>query len=155
MPFPLVPVAIGALATAAFAAKSRRNRPVDEVTQAHRMMVYKTLVSDVKDPEVLRRFARVFHEEGLTVEAELLEARALLREQPPELKKARNEAYKKGMASKNPEGIRALAREFDNIGATGAAQSLRDTAAAVERALAEGTVKVEEANPGIDAPADA
>lgn len=141
MPFPLIPVAIGLLAGTAYAAQSRRQpKPLSPKAQAERAIVYETLINDVKDPEVLRRFSQAFYNEGCVAEGEMLLKRALLREQPPEVKRLRNEAYRKGMASKNPEAIRELANEFEKIGATGAAASLRDAALALERAKQDQTI---------------
>jgi hypothetical protein len=141
MPFPLIPVAIGLLAGTAYAAQSRRQpKTLSPKAQAERAIVYETLINDVKDPEVLRRFSHAFREEGCIAEADMLMNRALLREQPPEVKRMRHEAYKKGMASKNSDAIRALADEFEKIGATGAAASLRDAALALERAKQDQTI---------------
>ena len=141
MPLPLIPIAIGLLTGTAYVAQSRRQpKPLSPKAQAERAIVYDTLINHEKNPEVLRRFSAAFQEAGCEAEADLLMKRALLREQTPEQKRARQEAYRKGMASTNPDAIRALAAEFEKIGATGAAASLRDAAQALERAKQDQTI---------------
>ena len=148
-----VPIAIGVLTTAAYVAQSRRKPQAPNAkVQAERAVIYETLINDVKDADTLRKFSNAFREQGCIAEADMLLKRAALRELPPEAAKERRDAYKKGMASKNPAAIRELANAFDETGATGAAVSLRDYAHALE--INQSTVTPAEGdenpNPGIE-----
>lgn len=152
----LVPVAIATLTAAAYVAQSRRKpKEISAKARAERRVIFETLINEVKDPEVLRQFADAFRHEGNPVEADMLLKRAQLRELPPDVKNARRDAFKKGMASKDPVAIRKLADAFEQTGATGAAGALRDAALALERAQQQQIVEDPDiaaaaSNPGIE-----
>ncbi len=135
MPLPLVPVALAALVGGAWWAKSRRGRSqVDPVVAAQRASIFDTAINKVHDGPKLRELAKVFESQGLTAEAAMLVKRAELSEASPELKAARQAAYRRGMASTDIPAIRNLADSMDAIGAMGAAKSLRDYANGLEAA---------------------
>ncbi len=129
----LVPIGIGLLATGAWIMQKRRERaPISEAEKAERAVVFDTAINQVKDPEKLRALAKAFRSEGLDTEATLLDQRADLNTASPEEKAERTAIYKQAMASKNPAAIREVATAFDEIGATGAAVSLRQVATGLE-----------------------
>lgn len=133
MPFPLLPIAIAALASGAYVAKSKREKAaISPQAMAERAVVYETALNHCKDPDKLRQMAMAFRQQGHIAEADMLVKRALLREAPPEVQATRKEAFKKGMASTDSGGIRSLADAFDSQGATGAAAELRAHARALE-----------------------
>ena len=136
MPFPIIPVAVAALAgtTAIVAVKRSKKKGMTP----ERKKVYIAALNSLKDPVKLRQLADAFEKEGLTKEAAMLRKRAKLRELPPKTKKARRAAYRKGLKSKDPLAVRKLASAFRREGATGAAASLQKYA----QALASGQVKV-------------
>lgn len=86
--------------------------------------------------EYLRELAAAFEKEGLTKEAKLLQQRADLKAAPPEVKAARRDVFLKAMQSSNPDAILDVAKAHQKLGATGAAEALRDHAEAV-RAVKE------------------
>ena len=87
-------------------------------------------------PEYLRSLALAFAKEGLDKEAKLLNQRAALKEAPADVKAARREVFLKAMQSTNPDAILDVARAHEKVGATGAAEQLREQAEAV-RAVKE------------------
>ena len=125
MALPLLPLAIATLVGGAFYASKPKESPGKGVVTPERALIFETALNEMKDADKLRKLAKVFRDEGLPAQAELLEKRAKLRELPPEVKEARRAAYKKGMASQDPVAVRSLADTFDKEGATGAAASLR------------------------------
>lgn len=129
MPFPLIPVAVVALTGLTTVAVVRRRKK--KGLTAERKKVYIAALKSLKDPVKLRQLADAFEKEGLTKEAAMLRKRAKLRELPPKVKKKRRSAYRKGMKSKDPRAVNALANAFQKEGATGAAASLRRYAKAV------------------------
>ena len=126
----VLPIVILGLVGAAGVAQSRRTKKaVDPRTVAERQVIYETALNTCKDPAKLRALAETYRSEGLTAEADMLCKRAALQELPQEVKDARKEVYRKAMESTNVNGILALARAYDEEGATGAAQNLRKYAA--------------------------
>jgi len=82
-------------------------------------------------PSYLRQLADAFDKEGLAKQAKLLRQRAALKEAPPEVKARRREVFVKAMQSVDPDAILAVARAHEKIGATGAAEALKEQAEAV------------------------
>lgn len=143
----LLPIAIIALVGTAGVAQHRRGKKAtDPRIAAERMVIYKTAIgaddpsTAVKDPTKLRSLANVFRSEGMLAEADMLEKRAALQELSEDVKAARKEAFRQGMASTDPAKVHALADAFDSQGATGAADNLRKYASG----LATATVVAEE-----------
>jgi peptidoglycan hydrolase-like protein with peptidoglycan-binding domain len=101
-----------------------------------RQQVFSAAVSNLKDPAALKTLATAFNQAGLTAHAEILDKRGSLKALPPEQKAARREAFKTGMSSNDPLAIRKLADAFTKEGASGAAKTLQDRAAAIEVANA-------------------
>lgn len=131
----LIPLAIIALVgTAGVVQHKRTKTAADPRIQSQRLVIYETAINEVKDPAKLRALAATFRSEGMTAEADMLEKRAALQELPPEVKAARKEAFRKGMASTDPVAINALADAFHSQGATGAAENLRTYAAGLTSA---------------------
>lgn len=120
---PLLPIGILMLSGGAFIAAKNQEKK-NEMTPS-RQHVFETALNEVKEPEKLRALAKAFRDQGLNVQADLLEKRAKLRELPPNIKAERRDAFRKGMASKDPNAVRRLAEVFDREGATGAANALR------------------------------
>ena len=127
MPLPLIPLAIGSLAAAAFAAnKARESKKVMSAqTAAERMVIYDTALNTCKDSAKLRTLALAFEKAGQKPEATMLRKRADLMDAPKELKQARRESLAKGLASTNKAGVLNLANAYEEIGATAAAAKLR------------------------------
>ena len=124
MPFPLLPATV-AVAAALAAWRYKRKRGLTP----ERRVIYESALKLVKDPAELRQLAKTFADEGLKAEADMLNKRAALRELPDSVKAARRQAFKDGMASKNPAAINKLADAFEKQGAVGAAANLRKYAA--------------------------
>jgi predicted negative regulator of RcsB-dependent stress response len=123
---PALVVGLGGLAAWKVWKKKHRMTP-------ERKKVYEAALKSLKDPVKLRELATAFDKENLKEEAELLRKRAALRELPADVKAGRRDAFKKGMASKDPTGIETLAKEFEKEGATGAAAALREYAAGLPK----------------------
>jgi hypothetical protein len=96
-----------------------------------RAKIYNEAMRSMADPAKLRSLADTFAKEGLTKPAEMLRKRAALREAPDSLKAARRTVFKKAMNSDNPDGILAVAKAHEDLGATGAADALRAQAEVV------------------------
>jgi hypothetical protein len=124
MPFPFIPAAVVALT--GLTAWQIRKKPSGLTPE--REAIYVAALRSLKDPVKLRALATSFDAEGLKVEAELLRKRASLRDLPPETKKARRESFKKGMSSKDADGVEKLALAFESQGASGAAAALKEYA---------------------------
>jgi hypothetical protein len=132
MPIFGLPAAIFGLASLV-AMKKSPAPSVSPETLADRRMIYEVALNS-KDPVVLRRLAKAFESQGHKAEAIMLEKRAALRELPPDVKRQRSEAYRKGLASTNPSGVRNLAAAFEHMGCSAAAARLREHAAALDAA---------------------
>jgi len=122
----LLPVAIAALAGTAFVMAKKPSAGV--MTPDRQSILDTALTSKDIEPDKLRALAKVFADNGLPLQADLLEKRAKLRELPPDVKEARKAAFRAAMESTNPAGIRVVADAFQNEGATGAAAALRTRA---------------------------
>lgn len=108
----------------------RKKKPKDYgVMTAERKGVYNAILSgSLKDPDKIDEMAAQFHSQGLKAEAKLLRQRAALRRLPDETKKARKEAFRQALESKDKVGILNMAIAYDNEGCTGAAAKLREVA---------------------------
>lgn len=124
MPIPLLPATVAVVAALA-AWRYKRKRGMTP----QRRIIYESALKLVKDPAELRELAKTFASEGLRAEADMLNKRAALRELPESVKIARRQAFKDGMASKNPVAVGKLADAFEKQGAVGAAANLRKYAA--------------------------
>jgi hypothetical protein len=102
---PLVPLALAAGGVAAWW-KVKNRKP--KLTPA-RKQVYTEALKSLKDPAKLKVLADEFEKEGLHHEASMLRKRAALRAKPEVLKAEHAEAFRKGMASTNPEAVKKLA----------------------------------------------
>ncbi len=107
-------------------------------TLANRRMIYEVALQ-CKDPKKLRELAAAYASQGHKAEAIMLEKRAALRELPEDEQIKRREAYRKGLASTNASGVRNLAAAFEHMGCSGAADKLREHAAALDAAAAQQT----------------
>ncbi len=125
LPFgiPLLPAAVVALGGVAYYAVGKRGAFHGEMT-TERQIVLDAALESCKDPDALNKLADAFAKEGLKEQASILRKRAVIRTLPPDVKKARNDAFKRGMACKDPEKVRTLAKCFQEEGATGAAANL-------------------------------
>lgn len=126
MAIPLIWWGLGALAAGA-AYKKHKSKKMS----AEHELIFKNALQSLKDPAKLKELADAFEKEGLHDAAQLLRKRAILRELPPELKKARREALRKGLSSNDPKEVNELADAFEKEGATGAANDLRAYAKAL------------------------
>lgn len=83
-------------------------------------------------PDSLRVLALSFEKVGLSDQAKSLRKRAALKEAPPEVKAARREVFTKALNSQDPEFIAKVAEAHEQIGATGAAETLRQQVESVK-----------------------
>lgn len=120
--FFIIPLGIAVLGTGTTALYRRVRR--GQMTP-ERKRIYEAALKSLKDPEKLKELANSFSSLGLKSQADLLSKRAALRELPDATKKARRAIFRKGLVSKNREGVMALAATFHQEGATGAAAALR------------------------------
>jgi hypothetical protein len=120
----LLELTIGGLLLLAYKRSEKKG-----VLTKERQEAYEGALTSLTDPDKLRELATIYEKEGLTVEANMLRKRAVLRGQSPAVKAARKAAFDKGMKSNDPAGIEHLANEFEKITATGAASALRARAA--------------------------
>lgn len=100
--------------------------------------MYQSALEHLKGPagvERLRAIAAECEKQGFHEKAYALRKRADLRSTDAKTKKARHEAYLKGMASQNVPGILKLAQSFEAISATGAAKNLRKHAENVQNGI--------------------
>lgn len=121
----IIPIALGVGAMGAAWWKVKNRKP--KMTPA-RKRIYTEALRSLKDPAKLKVLADEFEKEGLKHEAEMLRKRAALRAKPEVLKKEHAEAFRKGMASTNPEGVNKLANAFAKTGALAAASRLKQYA---------------------------
>jgi hypothetical protein len=136
-----VPIGMGILTAAAYVMKLRRDNQskVRPEQEAERAVIYDTAINTIKDPDQLRKLAGAFASAGLTAQATMLSLRADNAEASPEVKAARKEAFRRGMESKDINGIIALADAFESQGAPGAALALREHAVEVRNTPVEQT----------------
>ena len=91
-----------------------------------RQKAFDNAMASLADPAKLRELADAYQQVGLKYEADMLRKRAALREMPEEVRKGREEVFKKALQSTDKEAIANVATAFEKEGATGAAQRLRD-----------------------------
>lgn len=139
----LIPAVILAMvAGAAYAAKRHDKVPSKGVLTPERQVIFETALNDVKEPNKLRALAEAFKKEGLVSEGRILEKRAKLRELAPEIKEARRDIYQTAMKSNDPVAVDNIASAFEKEGAVGAAQNLREYAAALRAQYGTGEAGV-------------
>jgi hypothetical protein len=133
MPFPLIPIAIVGLAGLAFRAKSNRDATFAGqnmgIMTPSRQVIYDTAMNKVEDPQKLIAIASQFEAQGLPDHGDMLRKRAALRSLPDAVKKARHDAFVKGMQSKDRMKVIALAAAFHREGCSGSAADLYKYAA--------------------------
>jgi len=122
----IIPVAVAALA---FGAALRKPKNYGVLTPERKAAYHNALSGAVKEPKKLDGLATAFESQGLKDEAKLLRKRAALRRLPDETKKARSEAFRKALASKDKIAVLRMADAYDGEGCTGAAARLREVAA--------------------------
>lgn len=109
----------GILSTAVNKPAAKKALTNQQLEIFHRAM--KTLTDEKK----LKELADSYKKQGFGNEANMLMKKAALRKLPDAQKKARREAYRKAMKSKDKLGVLKLASEFEKAGAWGAADSLK------------------------------
>jgi hypothetical protein len=103
-----------------------------------REKIYLAALEDLTDTDKLRELADEFQKQGCEIQAKMLRKRADLRDLSFVQKKARRDAFERGMNNwTNPDGIEVLAKNFEEATATGAAAALRKHAEDVRRKMAE------------------
>lgn len=125
---PLIP-ALLAGGAAWFGHRAYKRRKA--LTPERKAVFDKAINTEDATPTYLRSLADAFEAEGLTKEAKLLRQRAALKEAPPEIKAKRREIFTKAMQSTNVDAILEVAKAHEKIGATGAAEALKQQAEAV------------------------
>lgn len=124
----ILEITLGTLALAAYLkqrSKAKAQIDVPPHVQANRDSIFDTAINSVKDAGKLRELSAAFRSQGMDIQANMLEARAKLAEASPEVKAQRREVYRKAMESRDRNAVLGVATAFDNMGATGAANSLR------------------------------
>jgi hypothetical protein len=121
----LIPVAGTALAAGA---AIRHHKKTHKKLTADEEKVYTKAYNTLMDPAKLNALADKFAQSGHAHEADMLRKRAKLRALPPEVKKARRDAFKKALKSTDKAKVLRLADLFHNEGAVGAATKLRSFA---------------------------
>jgi hypothetical protein len=138
----LIPlVLIGLIGGAAYAAKRHDKVPAKGVLTPERQVIFETALNEA-NAEQLRAMSKVFIEQGLVTEGRILEKRAKLRELSPEIKAARRQIYQDALKHTDPVYVDNLATVFEKEGATGAAQNLREYAAALRAQYGTGQAGV-------------
>lgn len=124
-----VPIAVTVVgATAALFAKRRKKR---RGMTPERVKIYEAALISLKDAPRLETLAAAFQSEGLTEQAKLLRQRAALNAAPAEQKIERRRIFRQALCSRDPKAVVSVAAAFDKMGATGAAFTLRQYAAAI------------------------
>lgn len=121
------PLLIPAVAILGGLALFMAKKPPAKMTM-ERQMLFQKIINSERDPSKLRGYANEFRKDGLSIQAEVLEKRAKLRELSPEVKAQRKAAFKKAMSSTDKASVLKMAGIYENDGAIGAAAKLRDYA---------------------------
>jgi hypothetical protein len=127
----LVLAAASVLGTVAVAHKYKQKTMSTEAK-----CIFDTVLAVKNDPNEILQYAEKFAQSGYKAEAEILKKRAALMTRSPEEQMAVRDAFKKGMASTDPDAIDKLADLFYKAGRVGAAYDLRSKAEAL-RALSK------------------
>ena len=126
MPIPLLPVTVVGLAAAAgVVAHKRAKKKRKKGMSPDQEKIYSAALQNLKDPAKLIELADKYADQGFKHEAEMLRKRAKLRQLPPDVKKQRKEAFRKGLKLQDPDKVQKLADLFEKEGATGSADALR------------------------------
>jgi len=117
-------IGLGILGLLAWKAQSG-NRP--GMTQQERLTYESALAKDNPPPsaDYYRGLANKFDDRGFTYEASILRKRAAVRDLPADQQAALAQAFKKGLSSKDPVEVRALANAYEAEGFFGNASALR------------------------------
>jgi hypothetical protein len=102
-----------------------------------RQALFDNAYKNLRDSLKLRNLADAFQNQGFDREASLLRKRANLRDLPKEVGEARRAIFKKGMVSSNLQAVQTLAKVYEQEGALGAAEKLRERAEVLRNNLAE------------------
>lgn len=121
------PLLIPAVAILGGLALFMAKKPPAKMTM-ERQMLFQKIINSERDPSKLRGYANEFRKDGLTIQADVLEKRAKLRELPADVKAQRKAAFKKAMASTDKASVLKMASIYESDGAIGAAAKLRDYA---------------------------
>lgn len=132
---PVIPLIVIGLGVAGATKAHKHFRLKGKVTK-DREDLFNSAMRMLEDPDKLRALAAAYDKEDLHAHAELLRKRAALRELPAEVKKQRTEAFRKGMASADPDAVSKLAKLFEQQGAIGSAAKLNEHAGALRAAQA-------------------
>ena len=137
-PFPWLAAAVGALALGAVIRSTDKVKkmPAKGEKDTEREVMFLTAMKHLEEPSKLRALAEQFALQGLTSPrygghddwAEMLRRRATYIELPQDVKKARRDAFRKGMSSLNKAGVLTLAGMFRDQGAWIAADKLEEHA---------------------------
>jgi hypothetical protein len=138
MPLPLVPIAIGAVVSAA-AWKKFKKPPA--MTDA-RKKIFEQAMKTLNDPAKLKTLATEFEKEGLKFQGSELRKRAAIFAAPPEVKAQRKAVFKKAMDSNNPTAIKKVAAAFHKVGHYESAAKLRDYARGLFKSMPQNKVKM-------------
>jgi len=131
----LIPVVLG---VATILAALRATRP--KKLTPEQLAIYQGALGEkpgtvgLADPSALRTLGRAFREQGFKAQALMLEKRAALKELPKELKAEYREALRAGLTCLDKGKVLALAKTFDEKGATGSADVLKKYAATLDSA---------------------
>lgn len=133
MPLPLLPLAVAGLAGAAW---WRHSKQPNVGMTPQRTVIFETMMKKCSSPDDLNMLADAFQGQGLLEQAAMLRKRAALRAMPPEVKKARRDAFEMGMKAKDAKAVFELADAFEEVGAYGSAEALRKRALGLESGTA-------------------
>lgn len=128
---PLIPAAGIVIGLTGWALYKKKIKKIGEMTP-EREAVFKEAMNNIEEPEKLRQLARVFAKEGLPHQADLLAKRARLRSLPDDVKKARKVIYQEALKLVDPQKVNEVADVFEQQGAIGAAQTLRQYASGLK-----------------------
>jgi len=124
-------IALGVAALLAWRSQSQNAHPAIPVMTDAQRLIFQNAVSDngtVLSADQLTKLAQVFDGEGHSAEAEILYKRARVMSLSKQDQAVLAAAFKKGLSSKDPVAVRALANSFEAEGFFGNAAKLRDYA---------------------------
>ena len=124
MPFPLIPVVLGAGTIYAWHRAKGRKKLTEE-----RKAEFINALQNEKESSKVRDLADKFDKEGLRAEAKELRKRADVIDLPAETKQKYRDAYKAGLSAKDPKTVLNLASALFKKGFYNSAKNLKDYAA--------------------------